>query len=162
FLFSADGTQIADLGQPAGSTSQSQVTVRGAHRNDRLCVFDLDASSLGCASLTTTIQPLTIASRPDWQPDVIVTPVTSRTLTIEVPQDGVGQPTPSQLRARLFAADSALLPASVDLKPVGDTYRGTLNLSEPVLEGYVSVEVPTDASSPARAIVTDYALGGNP
>jgi len=54
------------------------------------------------------------------------------------------------------------LPASVDLKPAVDTYRGTLTLSAPVLEGYVSVEVPQDASSPPRAIVTDYALGGNP
>ncbi len=95
FLFSADGTQIADLGEPAGSASQSQVTVRGAHAGDRLCVFDQAATSLGCASLTVNIQPLPIAPRPDWQPDVIVTPVTSRTLTIEVLRDGVGQPLPS-------------------------------------------------------------------
>ena len=94
FLFSADGTQIADLGEPAGSASQSQVTVRGAHAGDRLCVFDQAATSLGCASLTVNIQPLPIAPRPDWQPDVIVTPVTSRTLTIEVLRDGVGQPLP--------------------------------------------------------------------
>jgi len=162
FLFSADGTQIADLGQPTSSASQGQAAVRGARTNDRLCVFDLAAAGLGCASLTSVPQPLTIAPRPDWQPDVIVTPVTSRTLTLEVPSDGVGTPAPSQLTARLFAADSAQPPASVALQLAGASYRGTLNLSEPVLEGYVYVEVPNDASSPARTIVSDYTMGGTP
>jgi hypothetical protein len=73
FLFSADSTRITDLGQPSGSASQSQVSVRGAHKDDRLCVFDQAAASLGCAGLTANIQSLTIAPRPDWQPDVIVT-----------------------------------------------------------------------------------------
>jgi hypothetical protein len=162
FLLSADGAQLADLGQPAGSASQSQLTVRGAHIGDRLCVFDQAQASLGCAALAASIQPLMIAPRPDWQPDVIVTPVTSRTLTLEVPQDGVGTPAPATLRARLFPADSAQAPTSVDLALVGDTYRGTLTLAEPVLEGAVSVEAPNDASSPPRAIVSDYAVGGNP
>ncbi len=164
FLLSADGKQLADLGQPFGSASQSQVTVRGAHTGDRLCVFDQAQASLGCAGITAIIQPLTIAPRPDWQPDVIVTPVTSRTLTIEVPADGVGVPAPSQLKARLFPADSSLAPTNVDLTLTlaGDVYRGLLSLTEPVLEGSVYVEVPSDASSPPRAIVSDYALGGNP
>jgi hypothetical protein len=162
FLLSADGARISDLGQPFGSASQSQISVRGARTNDRLCLFDQAASSLGCTALTANIQALTVAPRPDWQPDVLVTLVTSRTLTIEVPADGVGTPAPDKLRARLFPADSNQAAISADLALSGETYRATLNLSAPVLEGSVFVEVSNDASSPPRATVTDYAVGGNP
>jgi hypothetical protein len=158
FAFGPGDASIVDLGRP---TSDGRLLARSP--GDRVCVFDLDRADprLGCAARGDAA--VTMATRAGWQPDIRLSNVTSRTLTITVPADSVGQPLPPRLAARLFPADSSQAPISADLSLGGDgsAYSGTLTPAEPVVEGYLLVSVAGDGA-PARAAVTDYAIGGSP
>ena len=92
---------------------------------------------------------------PGWQPEVIVSPVTSRSITIEVKNVPAGLP----LQARLFSMEDPAPPAQALVEADG-RYVRTFEMPEPALEGYVQVWVAE--APPRREIVTDYALGGNP
>jgi hypothetical protein len=156
-LFRPEADRMIDLGQP----TNDQVLARGARPGDRLCVFDLAGDHLGCAGLDAGNNELKLGARADWKPDLIVTPVTSRTLSIAVAMTGVGAPLPAELTALLYPIDSAQPPLSAKLALKGGLYQGTITLTEPALEGYLHVYIEND-SEPRREIVTDYTLGGNP
>ncbi len=159
FLFQED--QLIDQGRP----TLDQVLARGARPGDRVCVYELAAGRLGCETVTLGDEQLELVAVQDWQPDVIVTPVTSRTVVVSVTR----VPTGLSLGARLFAVD-APAPEPISLTPpvelAGDpasgAYTGTFSLDEPALDAYVHVWVASDEGEPRREIVTDYALGGNP
>jgi hypothetical protein len=148
---------ITDLGQPA----LGQVAARGAGSNDRVCVFDAPAGLLGCArpnAGTLTLQP-----RRDWQPDVVITDVTSRSVSLSLPQSSVGMPLPSEIEARVFPLDSTQARKSVLLtrRSNESAYTGTIRFDEPVTEAAIHVFVADD-TTPQREVVTEYTLGGNP
>ncbi len=84
YLFQ-DGWAI-DLGQP----SQDRLLARGARPGDRLCVYDLGASRLGCETITAGDTELALVAKPGWQPEITITPVTSVTLAISVEQRADG------------------------------------------------------------------------
>jgi hypothetical protein len=131
------------------------VTTRGARVGDRLCVFDLAAQRSGCETITPGDDQLVLLSQPTWQPDISMTPVTSRTLAITV----TNVPANLSLSARLYSADGTTSP-TVTLSLAGSQYSGTFDLLEPSLEGFIHVWV--DEPGPRREIVTDYSIGGNP
>jgi hypothetical protein len=155
-LFQDD--RLTDLGRP----TLDYVLARGARPGDRLCVYDLEAGRLGCETiLDENDVQLELAQVVDWQPNVFVTPATSRTIPIQV----TGVPTTAgwALRARLFPLDASA-PEAISLVQTAEGYAGTFYLAEtdrPALEGYVQVWA-TAPAQPLREIVTDYTLGGSP
>lgn len=154
-LFSQAGDQVTDLGMPVGS----QVLPRGAHPGDELCVYDPDVQQLGCTVLAPTSTQLTLSPRPDWQPDLRITPETSRTLTLALSASGVGSPLPTQLTAKLFPDTGP--PVMITLQLRGSEYRGTMSMEQPTLAGTLRLWVTGD-SEPRRDVVADYSLGGEP
>jgi hypothetical protein len=178
YLFDSSGDYVADLGNPI----LDQVRARGAAEGDRLCVYDLEQALLGCERITQGDEQVQLQSQPAWQPDVRITPVTSHTIDIAVEGVNVGE----QLLVELYpennpvtrvegeTVDDADLCFNAEQQPSatyraelersGDVYRGRLELCEPALAGRVHVWVPgsTEGSPPARSIVTEYSLGGNP
>jgi len=149
FLFR--GGWATDLGCP----TVDRVLARGARPGDRLCVYEPAAGRLGCETISAGDEQLELATVSGWQPDVVVSPITSRTIGITV----TGVPTGQPLWARLFPVTH---PASepISLTETVGVYAGVLGADEPALEGYVHVWV--EDSVPLQEIVTDYALGGDP
>ena len=121
FLFQND-QQLIDLGSPR----LDQVTARGAQVGDRLCLFDLAAQRSGCETISPGDDQLTLLTQSNWNPEVILTPVTSRTISIAV----TNVPAGLLLGARLYSADGTTVP-TITLNLAGNQYAGTFNLDEP-------------------------------
>jgi hypothetical protein len=152
-LFRPDDGRLIDLGSP----TLDQVTARGARSGDRLCVYDLPAERLGCVEdLTDLTSQIPLVHRPGWSPEVLVTPVTSSTLTIDVRKVPAGL----DVRGRVFPLGDEATAAMV-FAPVAGGYRADITLAEPVLGGYAQIWVENDPV-PRREVVVDYTLGGNP
>jgi hypothetical protein len=145
------GERLVDLGRP----SQDQVDAWGARPGDRLCVFDPGRQRLGCEVVAPPREHLELYSLPGWQPELVVTPVTSRTVQVRVTaESGLA------LWARLYPLDDPAPPEQV-LVPVGSgIYSGTFHLEEPSFQAHVHVWV--EEAGPQREAVSDYAIGGNP
>jgi hypothetical protein len=151
FLFQGDW--LIDLGRP----TLDQVNARGARPDDRLCVYEPSAGRLGCETVEQGDEQLELSAVSDWQPNVIVSPVTSRTVVVTV----ADVPSGMSLYARLFPMNDPAPPA-IQLTRTGEVYSGTVRLDEPALVAHVHVWVDKAGAEPRREIVTDYALGGNP
>ena len=152
FLFQtvAGADRLVDLGSPV----LDHVLARGARAGDRLCVFETGAARLGCETLTANDEQLVLASLPSWQPDINITPVNSRTITVTVTA-----PISLPLQARLYPSAGAPT-APIILTASGSAYTGVFQTDDPALAGYVHVWVAE--AEPRREAVSDYALGGNP
>jgi hypothetical protein len=152
FLFQDE--RLTDLGRP----TLDRVLARGARPGDRLCLYEPDAGRLGCETVSPPDQQLELFVAPGWQPEVEVTPVTSRTLDLTVGN----VPSGLSLAARVYPANHPAPPA-IPLSEIGGQYEGTFPpdlLTEPTFEGHVQVWV--EDTGPRREVVSDYALGGNP
>ncbi len=151
---SSDYTQII----PLGRANNDQVLARGARVGDRLCLFEPTAARFGCETIAAGNEQVPLTSRPDWQPDIQVTPVTSRTLEVRVtgvPTDGLG------LRAALYPLDDDPLPTPITLSAAGGgVYTGTFTLAYPLLGAYIHLQT-TDGPTPTWETVTSFAMGGN-
>ncbi|NJN16424.1 MAG: VCBS repeat-containing protein [Oscillochloris sp.] len=150
-LFSADGNRITDLGLP----ERGEVVARGASIGDRLCVFDLDEQVLGCETISAGDLQLTMVAKTGWQPELLVTPITSSTYQLRVDNLPAGL----NLKAKLYASEGNPSP-EITLARSGEAYTASVNLAEPILSGALQVWV--EESGTRREVVTDYALGGNP
>jgi subtilisin-like proprotein convertase family protein len=151
FLLRKEGDQLIDLGRP----TLDRVLAWGAREGDRLCVFELGAQRLGCEIIQPGDEELELVALPDWQPEVIISPVTSRTMALTV----TNVPTGLALNARLFPVSAPASPTAT-LTAVADGYAGQLHLEYPAFEGHVQAWV--DEGAPRRETITDYAMGGNP
>jgi hypothetical protein len=144
--------RLVDLGRPAVDS----ILAPGAQPGDRLCVIELDEQRTGCKTITASDdQQLTLAVHPSWQPEVRVSPVTSRTVEVEVENLGLGL----SLLARLYPGSSSASEV-LTLVEAGDTYIGTFNLVDPAIDGYVRIWV--DEPNSQQEVVVDFAMGGNP
>jgi uncharacterized repeat protein (TIGR01451 family) len=151
FLLREEGDQLIDLGRP----TLDRVLARGAREGDRLCMFELGAQRLGCEIVQPGDEELELVALPDWQPEVIITPVTSRTMALTV----TNVPPGLMLNARLFPVSAPASPTAT-LTAVADGYAGQLHLAYPAFEEHVQVWV--EEGAPRRETITDYAMGGNP
>jgi hypothetical protein len=156
FLMRGDGAdtnaRLVDLGRPAVDS----ILAPGAQPGDRLCVIELDARLTGCKTiLASDDQQLTLAINSDWQPEVRVTPVTSRTVEVNVENLGLGL----SLSSRLYPGSSSASEV-LNLVEAGGVYSGTFNLPDPAIDGYVRIWV--DEPDSQREVVVDFAMGGNP
>lgn len=154
-LFRREGDRVVDLGRP----TLDQLNARGARPGDRICVYDLGAQPtprLGCEErVSVGDEQLDLTSFAGWQPNLLVTPETSRTIRLSVS----GLPAGLQLRAKLYSSTGTSTP-SLALAPGDGAYGGTFSLAEPALDGYVQLWV--DEVAPRREAIVDYALGGSP
>jgi hypothetical protein len=152
FLFQPDRGRLIDLGRPL----LDRIEARGARPGDRLCLFDLRRNRLGCEQISPTDQQLELDSLAEpWQPDLRITPETSRTVTIAVERVEPGL----VLNAQLYPTDA---PAAAPIRLVENagSYSGSITLAEPAFSGYVHIWITGDRQG--RELVSDYAIGGNP
>jgi hypothetical protein len=150
-LYQQDRNRLIDLGRP----TLDQVLARGARVGDRLCVYELSAQRLGCEVITSGDTELALVSQSNWQPIIEVSPVTSRTITINVRGVPAGLP----LKAKLYPVNTTAT-LDVSLSPSGNQYIGTFNLANPAIEAHLQVWV--DEPEPRREMITDYAMQGGP
>jgi hypothetical protein len=143
-----------------GGVPLDQLLARGAQPGDRLCMFDLSVNRLGCKNITTDDnQVLTIASHPEWQPDILIHPVTSTTLQITITVAGA-IPQSVAVYAQLYPADGQAEPA-VQLNRVSSTlFSASYPLSAPAPDATLHVWAGTGAAQ--LDATSSYSLGGNP
>lgn len=161
YLF--QGEWLTHLGQQ----TLDQIQAWGVRPGDRLCIFEDISGYQGCEQITPLDDQVAMRDMGLWQPEIVVTPVTSRTiaLNVTVALDD------KQLAARLYPSDSPA-PNCILLQNVGmGQYMGSFpELSEPAFNGYVHLWVQNETTSsciePHGAAVTEtvtgYAIGGNP
>ncbi len=152
FLFQQEGDYLIDL----GTTILDRVEGRGARPGDRLCVFTLAEQRRGCETVRSNDQYITMAMLDSsWRPDVVVTPIDAETISVMVEQVPPGL----SLKAQLYPVNDTAQPV-ISLTANGAGYSGQIRLDEPAFEGLVHVWV--DEPEPRRAVMSDYAIGGNP
>ena len=150
FLFQ-DGWAL-DLGKPR----RDRVLARGARVGDEVCVYEPKEQRLGCETVKAGDEFIEMERFSGWQPEIIVTPVNTVTIQVEVKgvTAGLG------LRAALYPLGGPAV-AELPLVEGGGAYSGTFSaLAEAVLEGYVRIWV--DEDKPRRESITDFAVGSNP
>ncbi len=140
-----------DLGRP----TLDQLHARGAQSGDRVCLYEASEGRLGCETVSLGDEQIALISRPDWQPEIQVSPVTSRTHTIQVS----GVPGGLALWARLYPLDTEAQPA-IQLTTNDGGYTGTFYEPLPTFQGYVQVWV--EEPEPRREAIIDFTLGSNP
>ena len=152
FLFQTDQQRLIDL----GSTVLDRVDARGARPGDRLCVSNLAQNRWGCEQIRATDQQIRLNTlQKPWQPDLIITPVTSRTVEITV-QDIESD---LVLQAQLFPVDNPA-PSAIALTEEDGQYTGRFDLADPAFAGHVHIWVQEE--EPRREFVSNYTIGGNP
>jgi len=150
---------LVDLGVPKAD----QLLARGAAMGDQLCVYDLDAGYIGCETALQGDEQLTMRPSPDWRPEITVTPVNSRTITLDV----TGVPPGLVLKAQLFPGYvpiGAPRLYEVELGASASGYSGGFSQAatvvDPALAGSIRVWVQGQAG--LQEAIVDYTLGGNP
>jgi hypothetical protein len=139
-----------------------KVIARGARLGDRLCVYELDADPprLGCETITEDDTVLMLVKKATWEPEIIVSPISSRTVTIIVSATLAADET---LYARIYP-EGGKATAAHALTASGSDYRYTFEVAEAAVAGDVQVWVDEadGETDPRREAVTSYALGGSP
>jgi subtilisin-like proprotein convertase family protein len=185
FLYHDD--QVTDLGNP----TLDQIDARGARVGDRLCVYDLSAQRLGCETITAGDEELELISRPDWQPDILASPINSHTINLGVNLTGL--PLALTVQARLYPLNDSASPTitlvrtataaasvEVSLQPSAvysySVFLPVILKSPATIPGYAYagtftldepapqgyIQVWIDEPDQRRESVVDYTLGGNP
>ena len=143
--------RMIDLGRP----SQDKVRTWGASPGDELCLYDPSANLVGCKEIAGGDDQLALSEVPDWQPDIIITPVNSTTIAVTVTTS-----LPLSLQAKLYPSNQFATKTITLTQITNKVYRGEFSLPAPAGQGTVRVWV--DEPQPRREAVTSYALGGNP
>jgi len=154
---------LTDLGQP----TLDQVQAWGARPGDRLCIFEAATGHRGCEQITDLDDQVAMNKADLWQPEITVSPVTSRTIAVSMTVAADG----ARLAARLYPTDQPASPC-IFVNPVGiGHYAGLFStLNEPALDGYIHVWVQSNVSlvcsepqgTAVKEVMTAYAIGGNP
>jgi hypothetical protein len=166
YLFQTQGTPdlsddiLIQLGTPTGGGDR--LKVRGAFAGDRLCLFDRSSSQAyaGCDdNLTASDISIGLAAVDNnWQPQIEVNPVTSRTMEITVTQAITDN---ADLNVQIFPAHYWSIPGFSGLSPTatmtstGNLHTQTLNLRLPDYE--ISVRVWVDGD-PSRETIDHFKL----
>ncbi|EFO80257.1 proprotein convertase P [Oscillochloris trichoides DG-6] len=158
FLFKQDGSKALDLGAP----TRDQVTAYGAAAGDTLCVYDPPADLVGCTIISASTSLITLNSRPNWHPDVIMTPVGNDALTISIPAAGVAAARPNlTLEARIFPLVGNPVGATLVLSPDKTTYTATLSVADVQYAKVLVREPPSPGQAPDLMVVADYVRVGS-
>ena len=171
YLFKTQGTsdltddRVIALGGTAANGDR--IKVRGAEVNDRLCLFDSSSRGrIGCETVTESRVSISLSELPDWQPEILVTPVSSRTFAITVKQLIKGGELTVQL---LPAYGSSVTPTLISapwqqMIPVDAdnplTFTQVITLPYPAFEGSVRVWEPVldGNNTPEREAISQFYL----
>jgi hypothetical protein len=155
--------RLIDVGRPI----RDYIEARGARVGDRVCMVELANERQACETIVVGDEEIEVVQRPEWQPDIRVSPVTSTTIDVDVS----GVPADLNLCARLFPEDN-LDPSAIGLEQTAaGEYAGRFEIPLPAPGGYIhifDIDEPADSVScsemgdPEYHMVTDYSLGGNP
>lgn len=145
------GDFITDL----GNSIQDRVLARGATVGDRLCVYEPDALRLGCETIRPNNEQLTLRMVSDWEPQITVSPVTSRTIEVTVSNLDPGL----TLMGRLYPANEPA-PAAIPFTVTNDGYVATFHTTQPTFEGHVQVWMAEP--EPRREAMSSFVIGGPP
>lgn len=147
---------VIDVGSPVGG--QNRVLARGAQPGDRLCSFDPAHHQYGCEVITLGDDRLQLETDETWAPVLRLSPVTSRTLALQV--DGLASGL--ALRARLYPEYDYAGPV-ITLARGGSVYSGTFVSEYPALSGHVQIWVEEGATetNPRREAIVGFTVAGN-
>ncbi len=148
YLFQVD--HLIDLGRP----QLDKVNAYGAAPGNTLCVYDETNRRQGCEVIKAYDEQLVMGQIAGWEPDVLVTPVTSDTFNIQIDNLLPGL----NLYTRLYPVDDP--PShSQELIFSSGTYSTTfIDLPYPVLDGNVYIT----ATNSAGSVISNFSLGGSP
>lgn len=155
FLFTTD--RLIDLGHPTGD----QIKAWGASPGYRLCLFDPVQQQSGCKTLTSNDSELTLHPDKDWRPDILVSPISTSTLQINV----TGVVAGLKLHARLQPADAISTTDEITLTQLdlANEYTGEFyNLPNHTREAYIHLWEGDQLTDASLQTVTDFAIGGSP
>lgn len=150
-LFQTSRNRLVDLGHP----TDDRVTAFGAEAGDRLCVYDPVLRREGCENITASDTQLTLEDRSTWQPDIVILPVTSRTVNVQVSNLSSGLALQMQVYPQNDTASSV-----ANFTYSGGVYSATVTVANPTTAAYVHIWV--NEAEPRRESFSDYSLGGNP
>ena len=154
-----------------GSSNQDLIHARGAALGDEICVFDYShyPLRLGCEVIASRFDStLTLHKVTNWPPQITVTPETSRTFVITVMTSSAFSDTNSTFYTQILPKDQEEL--KVGRSPTGTlervrggtreniSYRKTIELEEPTMNGFVRVWV--DDRDAITQTITEFALQG--
>ncbi|MGD9101421.1 MAG: hypothetical protein PVF45_13150, partial [Anaerolineae bacterium] len=153
---------IIDVGSPVGG--QNRLLARGAQPGDRLCVFDSARRQYGCEVIALGDERLTLERDETWTPIVQISPVTSRTLTVQVEALSEALTLQARLYLEYGVGDEVITLTHVAAPHSAGVYSGTFRLPFPALVGHVQVWVDEGATetNPRRETIVAYTVGGNP
>lgn len=146
---------------PLGVLNGSQLLTRGAGSGDRVCVLDSSQTSrrMGCNDNLTVGDPtVTLLEAPGWQPDVVITPITTTLVAITVTQANVNGDLYVQVFPVSRITDTGIVTAPITLaQPIGgDAYAAEVTLKTPTFEGYVQVWI----SGTQQIDINSFFFGG--
>ncbi|KAA3660315.1 MAG: hypothetical protein DWQ04_19770 [Chloroflexi bacterium] len=138
-----------------GGSNRDLIQARGAEPGDRLCVYGVNPTRIGCHPVGMQEQPFTVSTVSDWPPQIVATAENSRTFVIEVSNlsnvDSLGV----QIYPVFGTASDELIKTGLG----GQTAVSlTVTLTDPSPGGYVRLWVP--GSSPLKETITQFYLGG--
>ncbi|MCB8944840.1 MAG: VCBS repeat-containing protein [Ardenticatenaceae bacterium] len=154
---------IVDLGATRGGGDR--IKVRGATPGDRVCVSGLYQGDLwqGCEAVTENSASILVAPITGWNPNIIVTPVNTRTIRITVTQAAAS----GLLNAQLIPAYGSQADQTVVNSPWSamtalgnDRYATVLTVDYPTFQGTVRVWEPGTAHESISRYVLDTTTWG--
>jgi len=152
-LYQPTQGRLLDVGRPV----DDRITAYGARPSDRLCVYDAQALKTGCEIVSAGDTQLTLVDVPsNWQPDIIATPSSSRTVEVYVGNVPPGVVLQAQLYPNNGPASAVL---TLTQRSPG-MYSTTTQLASPALAAHVVVWV--NEPEPRREAISSYSIGGSP
>ena len=156
---------IIDLGTTRGGGDR--LKVRGAEPGDNVCVSGLRNGQVwqGCETVTENSSAIFVSPLTNWQPNILVTPINTRTLQITVTQ----QLTSGILNAQVIPAygsgggQTAIHSPWQTMTPLGnDKYAATLIIDYPAFQGTIRIWEPGSQRQAISSYVLDTTTwGGN-
>ncbi len=157
--------RVIDQGRPIEGTTI--IRLYGPQEKDRFCLFDITGPFVvddprhqwGCEILELGDNELQLKKDETWAPIITLSPVSTRTVQIQVVQpltDGV-------LRAKLYP-EHIPVPTEIALKQTAEgLWEGVFESPVRATAAYVQVWVdePATETDPRRELIVDYGVGGS-
>ena len=139
-----EAENIIDLGQPVEQT----LIARGAREDDDVCIFG--SNHFACATLAGQSQP-NLSSKPLWQPEITLSPVSTNTLSILV-SDPATSSMGTQYNVSIYPDGAA--PQQVSLQ---DGFAQTIALESASVDILIDIDGGID-----KRLIIDYSIGSGP
>ena len=147
------GERLLNIGAP----NLSQIVARGIEPNDTLCLQNLTGAYFGCKNVTVADNlELPVRYLPDWQPDILIQPVTSKTIAITLTAATVM----NSVHAQLYPFEGSP-PLSIVLTGSNLQFSGEIISEDPLPNASIHVW-GEDVNGQRWDLISEYTMGGNP